>query len=641
LFCKSQELNSNEFKRSNHVEFSENSYEDKEKSFTPLEQEYDDFDPLEYLGVYNNDKKIEDVHNSSENESDFEKRFFENENTNNLYNLANRNSYQIKSKRLKGLSDNYEISNSPKDNEIINRKKNNSLLNFLNLDENLKIKSKRKLNKLCKSHKASKENIENTTAEVKIEYIEEESKIRCAETSPLKESLKFNYKNINSTQKDSVLMNNNNFANEENRTFDRVEFFKKFRRDSIKETSSLNKEDSINIQNNLIPDNSQSNLNQKININNTNDTINSKVFNFSDMGSKLKSNLSLTFNPNNSNKSANNNKSMSQLNTNLFHNNCGNINPFATCIFSLSNGANNMNSYLATRNNNHYSDKKEEQFENFNNANRTNNYSKNKDKPMILGYTNELINKINSNQLGLNSNSSSRNSQNNENKKAMCSQNSELNFQKEFLSKKNSNRELEVKDAILTSDNKEINLDPKTSLAFETVPQHRFNSNLNFIKVEVKNDITPSVSLKNKICNSNNTPKKVKRIPFVRITPERILKEKANIPKSNISISKITLNLPQSPSFLGNEEEKKAIAFNFNQEIKTNNDSNEFESSTLFRENSKNTKNNIENSEGIEQSKVSEKVDKLDNNLNSISSKKIKYTYFLLFSIKTIFRKFG
>ncbi len=124
MFCKSQELNSNEFKRSNHVEFSENSYEDKEKSFTPLEQEYDDFDPLEYLGVYNNDKKIEDVHNSSENESDFEKRFFENENTNNLYNLANRNSYQIKSKRLKGLSDNYEISNSPKDNEIINRKKN-------------------------------------------------------------------------------------------------------------------------------------------------------------------------------------------------------------------------------------------------------------------------------------------------------------------------------------------------------------------------------------------------------------------------------------------------------------------------------------------------------------------------------------
>jgi hypothetical protein len=566
------------------------------------------------LGVYNNDKKIYDeVHNSSENESDFEKRFFKHENTDILENSA---CEKNKIKNMQNNSKNYdagyyfEDKNYKQENNAFS---NNYRLDISNKDENLKIKTKKKLNKLSKTHKVSKECIENIKSESLADFIKEDMKSDCAvDKSPLKDSIKQD--NIkNQKQKHAEEMQNSTFANEENKTFDRIEFFKKLRNDSIKENDNVKKEDSGNHPNELILQNSQTYFNTKSNINNTNDPMNSKVLNFSDMGSKLKSNVSLTFNPNNSNKSGYNN-TLSQSNTNLFYNNCGMINPSATYIFNLSNGPNNGSNYVNKNNTNSYSNKKEPDV-NYSNSNII-------EKQVILGYTNELINKINSNQLVSNSHSS-RDSQKKEIQKTNYKDSKELNFEREFSFKKNPNGEIIINENTSNTDNdikEKINSAAHINKTFQTVSKSIAINDPNLIKNEEIIYITPSASSKNKNCNSNNTPKKVKRIPFVKITPERIQREKVNISKSQISIAKNTVNLTESPGLLSNQQEKQKMSSITNFDNQKNSIKTEKHSTTINgteESDIKIEKNNEEENRSI----LNNKVESKETHLISISSK--------------------
>ena len=84
-----------------------------------------------------------------------------------------------------------------------------------------------------------------------------------------------------------------------------------------------------------------------------------------------------------------------------------------------------------------------------------------------------------------------------------------------------------------------------------------YNKSNNNLKTN--NIITPMNLLKTKNHNSNNTPKKLKRIPFVRLTPERINKDKNNISKSTIAQSKNSFLSPIESIVLNDKKEYPTI----------------------------------------------------------------------------------
>jgi len=528
------------------------------------------------------------------------------------------------------------------ENNTVNQRKGNNFNphnNKINID-NLIIQSKKKLRKLGKNIKKSKDHLYKKDVNSKLSINEEKYSLKGNELNCSPFINKFN--NSEKKEHDFVRSSNNNLLNEENRTFDRVEFFKKLRSNSLKDTSSIKNNDDCkkpNEESNAIFN--INNTKNSSNFINLNDQLNSKVINFSEMGSKLKSNLSLTFNPNNSNKSATNN-SINNLNTNLLIKNCGNINNNTTNIFSMGN--HNINESNINKSN------IELEYIKFDNEKRdincklspkndlidSNSDIKNtkNDKNIILGYTNDLINGSNYN-LGLNSNSS-KNSRNSECKiKEVSEFPNETNYEKQLVFQKKSIDEFNTNEKPVNQDVTKGQI-TFNSLKKEEIEKKNFNinfkvENFNYINIEsskkeTHNHITPSVSLlKIKNHNSNNTPKKVKRIPFVRITPERLNKEKTNIHKSHTSMPKNYLNLPNSPLkiFIKNEKieefsqkdevlEKNKMSF-----VEENKNSSEKKKSF---EKSNNKHNVTIDKINIEKSLNKVEIENAENNLHSISS---------------------
>ncbi len=522
---------------------------------------------MEYLGVYNNDnKKInDDINNSSENESDFEKRFFDNENNNTkeVSNILNNK----KNKTL--MNDDIGFINDSYKNSYFKLKDGNKFGNEKSLNNKecsyskLKIKHKKKLIKLSKNNNLKKEE-NNQIIKIRENEIEEnhyeninvivrkeeyDTQVSFNEKSPLKNPIKNEYPDKNNI----INFNNSNMIHDDNRTFDRVEFFKKLRSNSLKDNHNNSKDENKKSLNewNSVQQTSLTNIN-----NNNNDLLNSKIFNFSEMGSKLKSNLSLTFNPNNSNKSANNNTN--NLNTNLLINQGSNFNPIASNVFNLSNSQNDnilhKENYFSKKNHQNLFFEKnslERKTENSQKINLSNqdiqslniNQKEKIIKPTIICYTNELISSINK-DIGLKSNSSSK--KNSPNGEIMINENkivNENNFPTEFSFKKISTK-INTIDYINHN-----NLIADSNNEYNHQGIIKITNNQNLKDSNENKNVTPSIQLKTRNYNSNNTPKKVKRIPFVRLTPERIQKEKQNVPKTQIPIGKTnSFNIPATPN---------------------------------------------------------------------------------------------
>lgn len=679
---------------SNDIEDSEvtNSYEEeKEKSFTPLEQEYDDFDPLEYLGVYNNDnRKLDDeLRNSSENESDFEKRFFEleNENPDNAMNVNINNSRFInplnRSHQVNHFNFNPRMSNREKinlsGNEVKALDKSDSDTSSVEIPKNINVRNstkdcvnnynitrkirKRKVSKLKLTKQGEiKNNQTNNNKNSSIENIQrlnndyvsfddfdntrklnlnnnfEDSVFNLSLINPaqsysdpplnitknIEKNCNANKINANNYRKliikskklislgkralskraakivnicgnlavspsfvlNKKINNNNHLLSEEYKTFERIEFFKQIRNsnsnsnlennnnqvNSSTNNMNMNKDnfsfkcdsrkvsndEAINLSNNV-----SNNINN--NYNNTNNSnMTNKILNFSEIGSKLKSNLSSSFNPNNSNNSTNNNHN--------FINNTNNLN-------SLKN-LSNLNSHINQNSNNKNS---------FSFANSVMNPSNNiipssvggkklidTDRPLV-GYSNQLLKSSNGIRSDLQNNKETtdvhildkqfsfknismdfdvNNNQSNANKQDEKNLNLKGNLNDSVIGATNNLETLENKNMLdgvvakISSLNSFKEISSKNKITLNQVIQTGHENTKKFIEGEKAsltnnstktslNNITPLNNImKIKNVNSNNTPKKGKRIPFVRLTPERIIKERGNISKSSILLSK-------------------------------------------------------------------------------------------------------